>query len=293
MPNPATHTVTHTARAYLKLMRMHRPIGTFLLLWPTLWGLWLAGDGAPPVAVAAIFIAGTWVMRAAGCVINDYADRDIDGHVKRTRDRPLAGGEVTARGALVLFALLLGLAALLALQLNRPAQLLAVAGALIACAYPFAKRFTHLPQLVLGVAFSWGIPMAYMELTGTLPPEMLALLAANFAWVVAYDTQYAMVDRDDDLRIGVGSTAILFGPHDNRITGALHLACVALLAVIGWQRALAWPFYLGLGAALVLAGYQQWLCKDRDRDRCQRAFLNNNWLGAAVFAGLVAALPGG
>lgn len=268
-------------------MRIDRPIGALLLLWPTLWALWLAADGRPLLPTVAVFVAGVLVMRAAGCVINDIADRRIDPQVKRTRMRPLASGELTVRQAWAAFALLLAAAIALALQLGPPAQLLAAAGALIACAYPLAKRVTHLPQLILGVAFSWGIPMAYMETGGALPLEALILFAANFAWVVAYDTQYAMVDRDDDLRIGVGSTAILFGRFDNRIIGALHFACAALLAVIGWQRALAWPFYLGLGAALALAGYQQFLCKDRDRDRCRRAFLNNNWLGAAVFAGLV------
>jgi len=297
-----TKTVTMpTARACLRLMRLDRPIGTFLLLWPTLWALWLATDGRPPWATVAIFIAGTFVMRAAGCVINDIADRRIDPQVKRTRDRPLAGGELTVRAAWLLFALLLVAAAALALQLSRATQLLALVALPIACAYPLAKRVTHLPQLLLGVAFSWGIPMAYMEvgatptmeLTGALPAEMWLLFAANFAWVVAYDTQYAMVDRDDDARIGVGSTAILFGRHDNRIIGALHLVCLGLLAVIGWRRELAWAFYIGLGVALALAVYQQWLCKDRARDRCFRAFLNNNWLGAAVFAGLVSALPGG
>ncbi|MDD9884722.1 MAG: 4-hydroxybenzoate octaprenyltransferase [Gammaproteobacteria bacterium] len=288
------------ARACLRLMRLDRPIGTFLLLWPTLWALWLATDGTPPMATVAIFIAGAFVMRAAGCVINDIADRRIDPQVKRTRDRPLAGGELTVRAAWLLFALLLVAAAALALQLSRATQLLALVALPIACAYPLAKRVTHLPQLLLGVAFSWGIPMAYMEvgatptmeLTGELPAEMWLLFAANFAWVVAYDTQYAMVDRDDDARIGVGSTAILFGRHDNRIIGALHLVCLGLLAVLGRQRELAWAFYIGLGVALALAVYQQWLCKDRARDRCFRAFLNNNWLGAAVFAGLVSALPG-
>lgn len=278
--------------AYLRLMRLDRPIGALLLLWPTAWALWLAGDGRPLLPTVAVFIAGVFVMRAAGCVINDIADRRIDPQVKRTRGRPLASGELSARQAWTVFALLIIAAVALALQLQFRTQLFAATGALIACAYPLAKRVTHLPQLALGVAFSWGIPMAYIEITGALPAEAFLLFAANFAWVIAYDTQYAMVDRDDDLRIGVGSTAILFGRHDNRIVGALHIICVALLAAVGWQRALAWHFYLGLAAALAFAAYQQWLCRARDRAQCLRAFINNNWFGAAVFAGMVLALSG-
>lgn len=277
---------TNTLRAYLRLMRMERPIGAFLLLWPTLWALWLAGDGGPDAAVVVIFIAGTFVMRAAGCVINDYADRHIDRRVKRTRNRPLASGELSVRQAAGALALLLLLALMLVLQLNRHVQLLSLFAVFIAALYPFTKRFIHLPQLVLGVAFSWGIPMAYAALTGALPTEAWLLFAANFAWIVAYDTQYAMVDRDDDLRIGVKSSAILFGRYDNLIVGLLHLACLVVLTTIGWQRELPWHFYLGLGLALAFAGYQQYLCKDRDRDLCLRAFRNNNWFGAMVFFGL-------
>ena len=283
---------TNTLRAYLRLTRMDRPIGAFLLLWPTLWALWLAGDGRPDVAVVVIFIAGTFVMRAAGCVVNDYADRHIDPQVKRTRNRPLASGELSVRQGLGALALLLLLAFLLVLQLNRHAQLLSLFAVFIAAVYPFTKRFTHLPQLVLGVAFSWGIPMAYAALTGALPSEAWLLFAANFFWIVAYDTQYAMVDRDDDLSIGVKSTAILFGRYDNFIIGLLHLACLTLLAALGWQRGFfeSWPYSLGLGLALGFAAYQQTLTKTRDRDDCLRAFLNNNWFGAAVFFGIVLAL---
>ena len=284
---------TDTLRACLRLMRMERPIGAFLLLWPTLWALWLAGNGRPDATLVVIFIAGVFTMRAAGCIVNDYADRNIDPLVKRTRNRPLASGEVSLRQALGLLLLLLLLALLLVLQLNRHAQALSLFALLIAALYPFTKRFTHLPQLVLGIAFSWGIPMAYAALNSSVPPEAWLLLAANFAWIVAYDTQYAMVDRDDDLRIGVKSTAILFGHYDNLIVGLLHLACVAMLALLGWQRELSWHFHLGLGLALVFAGYQQYLCKDRDRDLCFRAFLNNNWFGAMVFFGFVLALLGG
>ncbi len=282
----------NTLHACLRLMRMDRPIGAFLLLWPTLWALWLAGDGRPDSTVVLIFIAGTLSMRAAGCVINDCADRHIDPQVRRTRDRPLAAGELSVRQALGVFALLLLLAVLLVAQLNPLAQLLALFAVFIAGLYPFTKRFTRLAQLFLGVAFSWGIPMAYAAVSGALPAEAWLLFAANFAWVVAYDTQYAMVDRDDDLRIGVHSTAILFGRHDNRIIALLHLACLAMLAALGWQRELSWHFHLGLALALAFAGYQQYLCKDRERERCFRAFLNNNWFGAMVFFGLVLALPG-
>ncbi|MGR3913325.1 MAG: 4-hydroxybenzoate octaprenyltransferase [Gammaproteobacteria bacterium] len=278
-----------TLRACIHLMRLHRPIGALLLLWPTLWALWLAGDGRPDATIVAIFIAGIWVMRAAGCVINDFADRNIDAHVWRTRDRPLARGEASPHLALLLFALLLLPALALALQLNREAQLLALPAAAIAVIYPFTKRITHLPQLALGVAFSWGIPMAYAAQLASLPGEAWWLFAANFAWVVAYDTQYAMADREDDLRIGVKSSAILFGRHDNRIIALLHLACLALLAHIAWQRALHWQFYAALAFALGCAAYQQHLCKTRERERCLRAFLNNNWFGAAIFCGLALA----
>ncbi len=292
---------TTALNAYLRLTRFDRPIGAFLLLWPTLWALWLAADGRPDAVIVAIFIAGTFVMRAAGCVINDYADRHIDPQVTRTRDRPLASGELSVHQAFGALALLLALALALVLQLNRHAQILSLFAVAIAALYPFTKRFTHLPQLALGVAFSWGIPMAYAALGATeaggageaggwLPAEAWWLFAANFAWVVAYDTQYAMADRDDDLRIGVKSTAILFGRYDNRMVGLLHLICLGLLALTGWQRGLSWLFYAGLAVALVFAGWQQYLCKDRDRERCLRAFLNNNWFGAVVFFGLASAL---
>lgn len=283
-------TTTATLYASLRLMRMHRPIGTLLLLWPTMWALWLAGDGQPSLAVVIIFIAGTFLMRAAGCVINDYADRHIDSEVKRTRDRPLANAELSIPQVFGLFVLLLLLSLALVLQLNRHAQLVSLFAVGIAGFYPFTKRFTHLPQLFLGIAFSMGIPMAYAALTESIPLEAWLLFTANFAWTVAYDTQYAMVDRDDDIRIGVKSTAILFGKYDNLIIGLLHLACLAVLAFLGWQRGLSWYFYIGLGAALGLAIYQQYLCKHRERERCFRAFLNNNWFGAMIFFGLVLAL---
>lgn len=275
---------------YLRLVRMDRPIGTFLLLWPTLWALWLAGNGSPDSTVVLIFVAGTFVMRAAGCAINDYADRDFDAHVDRTSARPLATGELRPIDALWTFVLLLLVAFLLVWQLNLITLWLSVAGALVAAIYPFTKRVTHLPQLVLGVAFSWGIPMAYAALTGSVPTEAVLLFVANFAWIVAYDTQYAMADRDDDLLIGVKSTAILFGRWDNFMVGLLHAVALLLLAAVGWLRDFTWHYYAGLSAAAIFAGYQQFLCRDRDRELCFQAFRNNNWFGAMVFSGLLLGL---
>ena len=276
-----------TVDPYLRLMRMDRPIGTFLLLWPTLWALWLASDGHPDPNIVLIFIAGTFVMRAAGCAINDYADRDFDAHVERTSGRPLATGELSPNRALAVFFTLLALAFFLVIQLNFKTVLLSVAGALVAALYPFTKRVTHLPQLVLGIAFSWGIPMSYTALTDALPWEAWILFLANFAWIVAYDTQYAMADREDDLVIGVKSTAILFGKYDNLIVGLLHVITLVILAALGQAKGMSWHFYLGLTAAAMFAIYQQYLCRDRDRQRCFSAFLNNNWFGAMVFIGIV------
>ena len=277
---------------YLRLVRMDRPIGTFLLLWPTLWALWLAADGTPDPTVVLIFVAGTFVMRAAGCAVNDYADRHFDAHVARTRNRPLATGELQPWQALATFGVLLAVAFALVWQLNALTIWLSVAGALVAVVYPFTKRVTHLPQLVLGVAFSWGIPMAYAAVDGRLSWETLILFLANFAWIVAYDTQYAMADREDDVLIGVKSTAILFGKWDNLAVGLLHLAALAVLFAIGWQRGLGWHYDLGLLSAAVFAVYQQYLCRNRDRDRCFQAFRNNNWFGAMILAGILLGLLG-
>lgn len=272
---------------YLRLMRLERPIGTFLLLWPTLWALWLASNGRPDPDIVLIFIAGTFVMRAAGCAINDYADRNFDANVERTRGRPLATGELSPKQALIVFFVLLALAFLLVIQLNLKTVALSVVGAVVAAAYPFTKRLTHLPQLVLGIAFSWGIPMSYMALTNTVPWEAWILFFANFFWIVAYDTQYAMADREDDLIIGVKSTAILFGKFDNLIVGLLHLTTLLMLTGLGLSKAMNWHFYLGLAAAATFAVYQQYLCRDRDRQACFNAFLNNNWFGAMVFIGIL------
>lgn len=272
---------------YAQITRFGRPIGSLLLLWPTLWALWIAGRGSPDPYLVVVFFIGVFLMRAAGCVINDFADREIDGHVKRTRDRPLARGQVSEREALMLFSVL-GLAAfVLVLTLNRLAIYLSFAGIALAVLYPFAKRYTHLPQLVLGAAFSWGIPMAFAAQTNSVPVEAWWLLAANVCWVVAYDTIYAMVDRDDDLRIGVKSTAILLGRLDRAAVGLFHGTALVILGFLGLRLQLGGYYFGGLLAAAVFAVYQQWQIRRRQREPCFTAFLNNSWLGAAVFAGLV------
>ena len=272
---------------YARLMRLHRPIGILLLLWPTLWALWIAGQGWPNLRVLAVFVLGVVLMRSAGCVINDYADRDFDPHVERTRDRPIAAGRVTPREALVLFAALCLIAFALVLTLNRLTILLSFAGAFLAATYPFVKRFTHLPQFYLGAAFGWGIPMAFAAQTGGIPPVGWTLFAANVCWAVAYDTAYAMVDRDDDHKVGVKSTAILFGRHDRAMVFLFHVVTLSLLAYSGALAGLGLRYYAGLAAAFGFVLYQQHLMRDRTRDGCFRAFLNNNWFGAAVFAGLL------
>ncbi|MCR4346324.1 MAG: 4-hydroxybenzoate octaprenyltransferase [Sulfuricaulis sp.] len=269
------------------LMRLHRPIGILLLLWPTLWALWIAGQGSPDVQVAIVFVLGVVLMRSAGCVINDYADRNFDPHVARTRERPIAAGRVSPREALVLFAVLCLMAFALVLVLNRLTVLLSFFGAFLAATYPFLKRYTHLPQFYLGVAFGWGIPMAFAAQTGGVPPLAWILFGANVFWAVAYDTAYAMVDREDDLKVGVKSTAILFGRYDRMMIFLFHMAAIALLALVGTLAHLGLGYYAGLTVAFGLAIYQQRLIRRRDPDGCFRAFLNNNWLGAAVFAGIV------
>ncbi|MBI5783449.1 MAG: 4-hydroxybenzoate octaprenyltransferase [Gammaproteobacteria bacterium] len=272
---------------YAQLMRLHRPIGILLLLWPTLWALWIAGLGRPDPHVFVVFVLGVVLMRSAGCVINDYADRDFDPHVARTRDRPVAAGRVSPREALVLFAALCLIAFALVLTLNRLTVLLSFAGAFLAATYPFLKRYTHLPQFYLGAAFGWGIPMAFAAQTGGVPPLAGVLFAANVFWAVAYDTAYAMVDREDDLKVGVKSTAILFGRHDRAMIFLFHMTTMVLLVLAGALAHLGLGYYAGLTAAFGFALYQQWLMRDRGRDGCFRAFLNNNWFGAAVFAGLL------
>ncbi len=279
--------IAERLKDYARLMRLHRPIGILLLLWPTLWALWIAGQGWPDPRVLAVFVLGVVLMRSAGCVINDYADRDFDPHVERTRDRPIAAGRVSPREALVLFATLCLIAFALVLTLNRLTILLSFAGAFLAATYPFVKRFTHLPQFYLGAAFGWGIPMAFAAQTGGIPPAGWVLFAANVCWSVAYDTAYAMVDRDDDRKVGVKSTAILFGRHDRAMVFLFHVLTLSLLAYSGALAGLGLRYYAGLAAAFGFVLYQQHLMRDRTRDGCFRAFLNNNWFGAAVFAGLM------
>ena len=274
-------------KQYALLARLHRPIGSLLLMWPTLWALWIAGRGQPAVMVVAVFVVGVFLMRSAGCVINDYADRGFDPHVKRTRDRPLAAGRVSEREALLVFAVLCALAFVLVLFLNRLTILLSFVGLALAISYPFTKRYTHLPQFYLGMAFGWGIPMAFAAVTGEVPGVAWLMFAANVAWSVAYDTAYAMVDRDDDLRIGVKSTAILFGRYDRLFVGVFHGLTLVLLAWVGLQVDAGAYYYGGLACAIGFAVYEQWLIRERRREDCFRAFLNNNWFGAAVFAGLV------
>ncbi len=279
--------IAERLKDYARLMRLHRPIGILLLLWPTLWALWIAAQGRPGLHILAVFVLGVVLMRSAGCVINDYADRDFDPHVERTRDRPVAAGRVSPREALVLFAVLCLIAFALVFTLNRLTILLSFAGAFLAATYPFVKRFTHLPQFYLGAAFGWGIPMAFAAQTGGIPPVGWALFAANVCWSVAYDTAYAMVDRDDDYKVGVKSTAILFGRHDRAMIFLFHVVTLSLLAYSGALAGLGLRYYAGLAAALGFVLYQQHLMRDRTRDGCFRAFLNNNWFGAAVFAGLL------
>jgi 4-hydroxybenzoate polyprenyltransferase len=279
--------IAERLKDYVRLMRLHRPIGSLLLLWPTLWALWIAAQGRPGLYLLAVFVLGVVLMRSAGCVINDYADRNFDPHVERTRDRPIAAGRVTPREALALFASLCLIAFALVLTLNRLTILLSFAGAFLAATYPFIKRFTHLPQFYLGAAFGWGIPMAFAAQTGGIPPVGWTLFGANVCWAVAYDTAYAMVDRDDDLKVGVKSTAILFGRHDRAMVFLFHVLTLGLLSYAGALAGLGLRYYAGLVAALGFALYQQYLMRDRTRDGCFRAFLNNNWFGAAVFAGLL------
>ena len=271
---------------YARLMRIDKPIGTLLLLWPTLWALWIAAEGWPPLYILAIFIAGTFLMRSAGCVINDYADRDFDGHVERTRNRPLATGVVSPGEALALAAGLSAAAFVLVLPLNTLTILLSVPALLLAGSYPFTKRFFAIPQAYLGIAFGFGIPMAFAAVTGTVPATGWLMLLANIFWAVAYDTEYAMVDRPDDLKIGIKTSAITFGRHDVLAVMLCYAAAFALLAVVGVLAGLGVAWYLGLVAACAIAGYHYTLIRARERADCFKAFRHNNWVGGVIFAGL-------
>lgn len=282
------HTVKQSKlKSYLQLMRLDKPIGTLLLLWPTCWALWLSGMTLPPIPVLIVFVLGVTFMRAAGCVVNDYADRKVDGHVERTKNRPLASGRVTEKETKILFIALVLCSFLLVLTMNRMTIFLSVGGVILAAIYPFMKRYTHLPQVVLGAAFGWAIPMAWAAVTETLPTICWLLFLANVCWTVAYDTQYAMVDRNDDLKIGIKSTAILFGQYDRLIIGLLQLATLVLLVLVGRSLHLNSFYYSSLVIAAVLFVWQQKLIFLRERAACFQAFLNNNYVGLVIFAGII------
>jgi 4-hydroxybenzoate polyprenyltransferase len=272
---------------YVALTRLDRPIGSLLLLWPTLTALWLASGGVPSLELLVIFTLGTFLTRSAGCVVNDFADRNLDGAVTRTRERPLVTHSVSDNEAIVLSAVLAFIAFVLVLFTNTLTILLSFVGAAIACCYPFMKRLTHLPQLVLGVAFSWGILMAFAAAADTLPASAWLLFIANVLWTVAYDTQYAMVDREDDLKVGIKSTAILFGSLDRAMIAALQLLTLLTLVLVGRQFSLGNSFDLALLTVAGLFGWQHWQIRERDPRACFRAFLNNNYVGLVIFAGVV------
>ncbi|WP_222612212.1 4-hydroxybenzoate octaprenyltransferase [Morganella morganii] len=274
-------------QAYSRLMRTDRPIGSLLLLWPTYWALWIAARGVPDWHVLIIFTIGVFSMRAAGCVINDFADRKFDGSVERTKNRPLPRGDVTEKEAKILFAVLVLVSFGLVLTLNTMTIWLSVAGLALAWVYPFVKRVSHLPQVVLGAAFGWSIPMAFAAVSESLPAECWLLFAVNIVWSVVYDTQYAMVDRNDDLKIGVKSTAILFGRFDKMIIGILQLVMILMLLWIGLMVNLSGIFYWSLLLAGALFVYQQRLMADRERDPCFQAFMNNNYVGFILFLGML------
>jgi 4-hydroxybenzoate polyprenyltransferase len=276
--------------AYERLVRLDKPIGTLLLLWPTLWALWLASAGRPRLGILVVFVLGTLLMRSAGCAVNDYADRNFDRYVERTRNRPLARGEIGPREALAIAALLAAGAFLLVLYLNPLAIALSFAALAITVVYPFTKRFFFLPQAWLGVAFGFGIPMAYAAVQERLPFECWWLFAANLFYAFAYDTEYAMVDRDDDARIGIRTSALTLGRWDVAAVMASYVVMLALLTTLGLQLALGWPYFLGLAVAGAMMLYHWRLIRSRSREGCFKAFMHNNWVGGAIFAGIVASL---
>ncbi|NIP14345.1 MAG: 4-hydroxybenzoate octaprenyltransferase [Pseudomonadales bacterium] len=276
-----------TVIAYARLMRLDRPVGTLLLLWPTLAALWMAADALPPIDLIVVFAIGTILMRAAGCVVNDYADRDFDPGVERTADRPLATGTVSTNAALGAFFVLAFLALTLLLYLNTLTRWLAVAGLGIAVAYPFMKRWTYLPQVVLGAAFSWGIVMAFAAVQNKVPEPAWLLFLASVLWIVAYDTMYAMVDREDDLRVGIKSTAILFGEADRPMIALLQAGTVITLVLVGQRLGYQGYYFWSIAAVTGLLCYQQYLIRDRSREGCFRAFANNVWVGFTLFVGVV------
>ncbi len=287
MMSPASPGFLSRLPDFVRLARLDRPIGILLLLWPTLWGLWLAADGFPSVYVFFAFVAGTVLMRSAGCVINDYADRNFDGHVERTRNRPLAVGIIKPREALIFAAALSLLALLLVLPLNRLVMWLSIPALFLAASYPFTKRFLSIPQAYLGIAFGFSIPMGFAAVQGEVPLVAWLMLVANVFWAIAYDTEYAMVDRPDDLKIGINSAAITFGRFDVLAVMLCYGAAIGLLAVVGLLAGLDWIYFVGLMLASGIAVYHYTLIRERDRPRCFKAFLHNNWFGLAVFAGLL------
>ena len=279
--------------ALLRLIRWDRPIGSLLLLWPALWGLWIAAQGIPDADLLLIFALGTVLMRSAGCIINDIADRDLDGGVTRTRGRPLVSGDLSVTEALAFCLVLCLIAFGLVLMTNLTSVLLSVPALILASSYPFMKRYTYLPQVVLGLAFSWSIPMAFAAQREALPPALWLLFTGNLLWTVVYDTEYAMVDRRDDLEMGIKSTAILFGESDRSVIAVLQLLCLAALALAGRQFGLHWPYFLSLVVAAGLFGYHLHVIRERDEAACLRAFTHNSWVGFSIFLGIAAsyALP--
>ncbi|KFN48690.1 4-hydroxybenzoate octaprenyltransferase [Arenimonas composti] len=287
-PGFSTLTLKSRLPVWWRLVRGDRPVGTLLLLWPTWWALWLAAEGLPPLSTLAIFTAGVWLTRSAGCVINDYADRWLDPHVERTKSRPLATGEASPREALALFAAMMGVAFALVLLTNRLTVYLSVIAVILAASYPFLKRWTYLPQVYLGLAFGWGIPMAFAAVRGEVPAIAWLLFLGNLLWTTGYDTWYAMVDREDDLKIGAKSTAILFGDADLIAQGVLFGGFLLTMGLLAGRADLGIYYWLALGIAAVLVLRQFWIARGRGRAECFEAFLSNQWVGMAVFAGFAA-----
>ncbi len=271
---------------FVELIRLDKPIGIYLLLWPTAWALFIAGNGEPGLRMTLIFFAGVILMRSAGCAINDFADRHLDGQVERTKNRPLVTGRMRSWEALACAAVLVIIAFILVLQVNLLTVYWSMGALAIASIYPFMKRYTHLPQVVLGAAFAWSVPMAFTALQDGIKDEAWLIYIATVLWTIAYDTMYAMVDREDDLKVGIKSTAILFGDADKIIIGCLQLLTVVSLFMLGQKVELTWPYYLSLFAAAALFAYQQYLIKDRQGDLCFAAFKNNHWVGLVVFVGI-------
>jgi len=284
--HPAARAVHEHLGHYARLTRIDRPIGTYLLLWPTLWALWIAAQGMPRPGVLVVFVLGVFLTRGAGCAINDFADRHIDHHVRRTAGRPLATGAIRAWEALAVAAVMMAVAFALVLTMNRLTVYLAFGGLALAAIYPFSKRFTHLPQVFLGAAFSWAVPMAFAAQVDAVPPVAWLVFTVNVIWTVMYDTIYAMADKPEDLEIGVKSTAILFGDHDRHMVALLQVMTAAGFVLMGTRAGLGWIYGLGVALAMILFGYQQFLIHDRQQSLCFRAFLNNAWVGMLIFVGI-------